>query len=120
VCCLVGKTYSGGTFSPNVRASLAIFFRRNSDGEGARGSSSQVGVLGIFVIEVTNGEYGESGIRLSEGCTGMVLTRKTNGRGASADRRGFDEKDFGVGRTSTLEQGSGNVRDDTDEFVDEE
>lgn len=87
----VGKTYSGGTFSPKVRASFAMRFLRTSAAEGRRGKSAQVGVTGSCVEATTKGEVG---MRLSSGSTGTVFTRRTSGRGASAARRGFDENDL--------------------------
>ena len=43
---VVGKTISGGTFSPNVRASFAMRLRRTSIPDGLGGRSTQTGVMG--------------------------------------------------------------------------
>ena len=41
---------------------------------------------------------------MSASSTGTVLSRKTSGRGASAERLGRDENDFGIGSTSARDE----------------
>ena len=52
------------------------------------------------------------GALTSAASMGTVFNRNTSGRGASAERRGRDEKAFGIGSTS--------ARDDADELADED
>lgn len=83
-----------------------------------------IGVAGVGVrIPPFNSEnlmvFAESGDTGLEDDTG-VLSRKTRGRGASPERRGFMEKDLGMGRVSTLDRCSATGGKDTwDELADE-
>lgn len=63
--------------------------------------------------------FAESGETGSDEGAG-VFNRKTRGRGVSPDRRGFVEKDLGMGRISTLERGpAAGGRETWDEPADE-
>ena len=92
-----GKTYSVGTFSPNVRASFAMRLLRISASDGLRGMSGMTGESRVDVLEAV---VGERGILVSEGDAGIVLTRSRGDCGGSTGLRGREENDFGVGRVS--------------------
>ena len=114
--CFVGNTISGGTFSPNVRASFAMRLRLIS---ASLGMAGMVGVTGVGTprsarrvedVLLGCGDMG-NGTRTSVRSTGTVFKRRTRGRGASAERRGREEKPFGIGNAS---------REEDDELADAE
>lgn len=63
---------------------------------------------------------GDIGTRTSPASTGTAFKRRTRGRGASAERRGLDEKDFGMGSVSVLDRGGGRGSDAAEELVDDD
>lgn len=107
------KTISGGTFSPNVRLSFAIRFRRISASVGAEGVTGD-GISGRG--RAVNGDDGGVDTRTSSASTETVLKRRTSGCGASFERRGLALKDFGIGSTSALDWGDGSAMEDAEEL----
>jgi len=115
---LDAKTSSAGIFSPKVRVSFAIFFRRIS------ASVRKTGVVGVGMFEIelrrkaealaVVGEVGTT--RGSVVGTTTGFKRRTRGRGTSAERRPF-EKDLGLGSRSIVDGVSESASDVTDELV---
>lgn len=105
-----GKTSSGGIFSPRVRVSLAIFFRRFSRLVAWSFSRSIVNVGEVGETGVTDGRRGEirAALRASVGGTGTERRRRRSGRESSKARGPcFDDFALGAGIVTSGEDLNG-------------